>query len=299
MDLEDGTRILSDYLKVGAKNAKILNDQFDLGVKASDTYATVVEKFNKKSGLNKITEELEEYIAKLDKQQQETKDETTLALNTQYLTEEINEEFGYKGELYVYSSTVDGRVEPAKAINLGVTRKNEKIVRVNLDTGGHIDCTPDHPFMLRDGSFLDAEQLIPGLSLMPFTYNDWEYSVVYQNDTCKYEKVHYLVNKMMTGVDHPGDGFAIHHKDKNRSNNDPSNLELLTVSEHMSHHMSETWKDHAFVELMSKVSSNTMSLLWENEEFIAMMSKGLSERNMFGFYSFARLKKTLNLFFCL
>ena len=99
MALEDGTRILSDYLKVGAKNAKILNDQFDLGVKASDTYATVVEKFNKKSGLNKITEELEEYIAKLDKQQQETKDETTLALNTQYLTEEINEEFEKKKPL--------------------------------------------------------------------------------------------------------------------------------------------------------------------------------------------------------
>lgn len=99
MALEDGTRILSDYLKVGAKNAKILNDQFDLGGKASDTYATVVEKFNKKSGLNKITEELEEYITKLDKQQQETKDEITLALNTQYLTEEINEEFEKKKPL--------------------------------------------------------------------------------------------------------------------------------------------------------------------------------------------------------
>ena len=99
MALEDGTRILSDYLKVGVRNAKVLNDQFDLGVKASDTYATVVEKFNKKSGLNKITEELEEYIAKLDKQQQETKDETTLALNTQYLTEEINEEFEKKKPL--------------------------------------------------------------------------------------------------------------------------------------------------------------------------------------------------------
>lgn len=54
----------------------------------------------KKSGLNKITEELEEYIAKLDKQQQKrAKDETTLALNTQYLTEEINEEFEKKKPL--------------------------------------------------------------------------------------------------------------------------------------------------------------------------------------------------------
>src|SRR4030095_11407521 len=32
----------------------------------------------------------------------------------------------------------------------------------------------------------------------------------------------------------------VHHKDENRSNNDPDNLELLTISEHMSIHKSIT-----------------------------------------------------------
>lgn len=91
MALEDGTRILSDYLKLGAKNAKILGEEIGLELKATDTYSTVLDKFNKKSGLDDLNEELEEYIADLDKQQQNTKDEATLALNTQYLTEEINE----------------------------------------------------------------------------------------------------------------------------------------------------------------------------------------------------------------
>lgn len=99
LSLESGTRIISDFLKIGGKAAKIINDEYDLNIKASDTYATVLDKFGKKSGLTEINEELEEYIAKLDKQQKDTKDETTLALNTQYLTEEINEEFKEKEPL--------------------------------------------------------------------------------------------------------------------------------------------------------------------------------------------------------
>ena len=56
MKLEDGTRILSDHLKVGGSYAKELNKMFDLGVKASDTYATVLDKYNNKSGLKKIND---------------------------------------------------------------------------------------------------------------------------------------------------------------------------------------------------------------------------------------------------
>jgi hypothetical protein len=99
MNLEDGTRVLSDHLKVGSSYAKELNKMFDLGVKSSDTYAKVLDRYDKKSGLKKINEELEKYIAQLDKQQKETEDETTLGLNTQYLTEKINEKFKEKEPL--------------------------------------------------------------------------------------------------------------------------------------------------------------------------------------------------------
>lgn len=99
VNLEENTRIISDHLKLSAKEVKKINDLYDLGAKTSDTYAKVLDKFGRKSGLDKINKELEEYIAKLDKQQKETKDETTLALNTEYLTEEINEEFKEKAPL--------------------------------------------------------------------------------------------------------------------------------------------------------------------------------------------------------
>lgn len=129
--LEDGTKILSDFLKLGGKGAKYINDKYDLGLKASDTYSTVLDKYNKKSGLDKINEELEEYIAKLDKQQKETKDENTLALNTEYLTSELNEEFEKKKPLEKIRETIFEDV-----FNLQESTKKQEEDKTNFQTGG-------------------------------------------------------------------------------------------------------------------------------------------------------------------
>lgn len=89
--LEDGAKILSDHLKIGNVLAKQFEKDYDLKLKASDTYATVLDKYNKKIGLTKLIEEEEEYIEKLQKQKEETRDEEALGLNTQFLSEKINE----------------------------------------------------------------------------------------------------------------------------------------------------------------------------------------------------------------
>ncbi len=47
------------------------------------------------------------------------------------------------------------------------TGKKERLVSVRLDNGEKIRCTPDHKFMLRDGSYMEAQDLYPGVSLMP------------------------------------------------------------------------------------------------------------------------------------
>lgn len=62
-------------------------------------------------------------------------------------------------ELWVYSRDKNGDIVPAKAINPGLTRKNAELVEVELDNGEVIRCTPDHQFMLSDGSYKRAINL--------------------------------------------------------------------------------------------------------------------------------------------
>lgn len=93
--LDEGDRVLSDHLKIKGDLAKALSKEFDIKVKASDTYAKVLSKYLKKIGHVEATEDLEENIKKLDKQKETIKDEATLALNQEYLSNEINE-YGQK-----------------------------------------------------------------------------------------------------------------------------------------------------------------------------------------------------------
>ena len=88
--LEGGTKVVSDKLKLGAKNAKLLREQFGLNnIKASDTYAVAVEKYTKKIGLKELNEQQQEYFDKL-KKEEKTKDQATSELNNEVLSEKIN-----------------------------------------------------------------------------------------------------------------------------------------------------------------------------------------------------------------
>ena len=88
--LEKGEKILSDHTKIGATTAKMFRDDFELEVQAKDTYATIVDKFTKKSGLKKIYEEQEELMTKVNKETQK-EDSTTKDINLQFLSKKINE----------------------------------------------------------------------------------------------------------------------------------------------------------------------------------------------------------------
>ncbi|OLT57686.1 RtcB family protein [Moorena bouillonii] len=70
-------------------------------------------------------------------------------------------------EIIVYSCTQTGKIVAAKA-TAKLTRRNQLLLKVVLDNSQEIKCTLDHRFMLRDGSYLEARDLKPGTSLMPF-----------------------------------------------------------------------------------------------------------------------------------
>ncbi|MFB2892855.1 RtcB family protein [Aerosakkonemataceae cyanobacterium BLCC-F50] len=85
-------------------------------------------------------------------------------------------------EVITYSCTETGKIVAAKAI-ARLTRHNAELIKVVLDNGEEIKCTPDHQFMLRDGSYQQASELKQGTSLMPF-YSRIErdgYTLIQQN----------------------------------------------------------------------------------------------------------------------
>src|SRR5688500_790517 len=60
-----------------------------------------------------------------------------------------------RGEpVYVWACTSSGKVVAVEATVLQ-TRKDAPLVAVTLDDGATIRCTPDHRFMLRDGSYVE------------------------------------------------------------------------------------------------------------------------------------------------
>ncbi|HLS52767.1 MAG TPA: hypothetical protein VK031_02260, partial [Tissierellaceae bacterium] len=89
--IEEGTIVVSDHLKIGKDNAKYFKDKYNIKVKASDTYATVVDKIKSKTGLTKLNKEQEKIIKEIQKQEKSTKDVATKNINLEFLSEKINE----------------------------------------------------------------------------------------------------------------------------------------------------------------------------------------------------------------
>lgn len=144
---------------------------------------------------------------------------------------------------YVYSidettkNIVPGEIEWA-----GYTRKNADVVRVWLDNGKYIDCTPDHKFMTRDGDWVDAIDLVPSQALMPLytkksTGKDRSgYDMVYHPSTGKYQEVHRLVAEYYNKT-YNGSEKVVHHRDFNKLNNYPDNLDCsMSYFEHREYH---------------------------------------------------------------
>lgn len=81
--------------------------------------------------------------------------------------EELVAEQAAGKEHFCYTIRRDGRIGLEQALHARVTKRNAEVIRLTLDNGETITCTPDHRFMLRDGGYKPACALAPGDSLMP------------------------------------------------------------------------------------------------------------------------------------
>lgn len=134
-------------------------------------------------------------------------------------------------QFWVYAVTPDGSVVPGLAHHPRLTGRNKPIVEVELDNGEKVRCTPDHKWMRRDGTYCPAEDLQSGDSLMPLyrkdnTHGLSGYEMVYHPDTNRFGFTH----KMVTG--RIPKGHIVHHRNFNKKDNSPDNLEVMLRSDH-------------------------------------------------------------------
>ena len=152
---------------------------------------------------------------------------------------ELIDEFNNGKQNYVYSfNHTTKRIEPKLITNAWCTKKNAQLVEVELDNGEKLRCTPNHKFMLRDGSYCEAQYLIEGDSLMPL-YRKYPTDVVSMKKyRMYYEPIedvwHYEHRQFAQDV--LDEKYLVHHKDCNPNNNNPTNLVWCSKSRHQQIH---------------------------------------------------------------
>jgi DNA gyrase subunit B len=146
-----------------------------------------------------------------------------------------------------YTTNKVGRVVVAPLVAPRLTKTDAALVRVTLDNGESVRCTPDHLFRLRDGSYRRADALVAGDSLMPL-YRSVSaksagdkldgYERVWMNDRDEWVYTHYLADayNLRQGTDSIANDAVRHHVDVNKRNNDPRNLRRMTWEDHAALH---------------------------------------------------------------
>jgi tRNA-splicing ligase RtcB len=139
------------------------------------------------------------------------------------------------GTYWVYSLDSAGHIVPGMAVALR-TRENAELMRITVSGGDEIICTPDHEFMLNDGTYRAARDLRFNESLMPL-YRRWQTRDGYESvSTGKgvARQTHILVYEATNGP--VPDGEVVHHKNHVHFDNSPENLEALDAGEHSRYH---------------------------------------------------------------
>lgn len=189
---------------------------------------------------------------------------------------------------YTYNHEAN-KIEVAEINKPRITRKKSGLVKVILDNGEEIRCTPDHRFLLRDGEYKEAKDLQSGESLMPLYTHTHDgsqdknlkgYTQVIQPDYSSAEDfVHHLsdVWNLNNGVYKRKDGRVRHHVDFNKLNNNPDNIQRMQWEDHWKLHASlASWRHKNDPEYVEKLAAGRRKYIEENKD---KLSRRASERN--------------------
>ena len=146
---------------------------------------------------------------------------------------------------FCYTITVEGSIGIEEIRNPRVTRRNAEVIKIILDNGEEITCTPDHKFMLRDGTYLEARELTKKNSLMPLHRKISKiggritidgYEMVW--DHKKWIFTHILSDDYNLSNETYSEALGTHkhHVDFNKLNNNPDNILRMSKEDHLQLH---------------------------------------------------------------
>ncbi len=190
----------------------------------------------------------------------------------------------------------------------------DKLIEITLDDGGRIETTPDHLFILRDGRSMEAGLLRPGTSLMPL-YRDLfrGYEMVYQPVNGHMYPTHRLADEwnLRNGVYPDVPGTHRHHRDHDRRNNRPWNIERMPAADHIRYHNTESYgpdfdpdehsqaikaaferlrQDPAWTARLSELQANRALEFWNDERYAEARAKLLADRQHMSEETRARMR---------
>ena len=135
---------------------------------------------------------------------------------------------------YVYTMLDDGSLGVKKATASWISKKDAKTIKIKINTGAEVTCTPDHKIFSAGRGWVEAKDLQIGEKVVHLsrTRRGAQYSGVRltSQPTAQQIMEHRLVWEGVFGFipkDHD-----IHHVDGNTHNNSIENLECLSHSEH-------------------------------------------------------------------
>jgi len=157
--------------------------------------------------------------------------------------EELVEEDKKGKQNFCYTIKQNGNIGVGKIENPRITKKDVEVIKIILDNNQEIVCTPNHKFMLRDGNYKEAENLVQEDSLMPLNKKISKiggritiqgYEMVF-DPIRKWIFTHLLADEynLKNNIYSKEQGEHKHHIDFNKLNNNPSNLIRLPKEQHL------------------------------------------------------------------
>jgi DNA gyrase subunit B len=188
---------------------------------------------------------------------------------------------------FCYTMRHDGTIGLERILHPRITKRNATVIKVTLDNGEEIVCTPDHRFMLRDGSYKPAQDLTVNDALMPLyrklsdvqesgiTINGYE--MVWQPRSDRWIFTHLIADwyNRWQGVYHKSAGEHCHHLDFDKRNNNPTNLQRLSAVDHLALH-----RDHLAQTLHRPDVIEKCRAIRQAPEFRSRMSDRMKQPEM-------------------